>query len=117
MSLDLGLLEVESRDNREPREQDVHTMAQNFQASSKRKTGKEIPFLLLMAVLSLPRWQFLICWSLAQESKVPGQQLKLLVQEDPCCVPQKEWVPFENKKTLSFINFLLENSCRVPEQL
>lgn len=79
MSLDLGLLEVGSRDNREPREQDVHTMAQNSQASSKR-TGKEIPFLLLMVVLPLPRWQFLICWSLAQESKVPGQQLKLLVQ-------------------------------------
>ena len=37
MSLDLGLLEVGSRDNREPREQDVHTMAQNSQASSKRR--------------------------------------------------------------------------------
>lgn len=80
MSLDLGLLEVGSRDNREPREQDVHTMAQNSQASSKRRTRKEIPFLLLMVVLSLPRWQFLICWPLAQESKVSGQQLKLLVQ-------------------------------------
>lgn len=80
MSSESGLLDMESWDSREPREQGVHTMAQNSQTSSKRRTGEEMPFLLPIVVLSLPRWQFLICWSLAPESKVPRQQPKLLVQ-------------------------------------
>ena len=73
MSLDPGLLEVGNRDKREPREQEVHIVAQNSQPSSKRRTGEEMCFLLLMVAPSLPRWQFLICWPLAQESKVPGK--------------------------------------------
>ena len=40
MSLDLGLLEVERRDNREPREQDVSPHGTKFPSIIKKKDRK-----------------------------------------------------------------------------